>query len=815
MTPGDRPSGIDVIGDVPWGTHFCIFYDTSDDQSDIIIPFFEAGLQNNEFCMCVTSDVANVGRMKELMRAKFPNFDDLLKMGQVEVIPCSEWYLIDGVFDHRRVLDGWNEKLRKAQARGFEGARLTGDTFWVDKPIWNDFIEYERAIDGAIEGRNIIVLCTYPLVRCDAGDILDVVSTHQSALARREGEWKLIENTELKVTQEALRESVEKFRALTESSPAMVFFHQGGKHLYVNPAAEVITGYSSDELLGMDFWMLAAPEYRDEVKARGLARLRGEKSDSGYPVRIVTKQGLEKWLEVWTALMEYLDGPAVMVTALDVTERKRAERALKSSEEKYRELVENANSIIIRWDTQGKLTFFNEYAEKLFDYTEDEVLGRNVVGTIVPPSGSTGCDLAALMVDIERYPERYELNVNENMRKNGERVWIAWTNKAILDKQGNLVEILSVGNDITERKLAEKALIRERFILTKSQEIAHVGNWSLDLLSGEFKGSIENYRIYGYEPGEVKPTLEWILSRVHPEDRPELDDFMEANVRDGKLGSIDFRIIRPDGPVRYVNTIVDKAVRDKAGRIKRLYGISQDVTERKQAEVELKAAKQQAELYLDVMGHDINNIHQAALGYLELARDMPCDAREEYIDKAMEALHRSTQLISNVRKLQKLQDNRIQAHDVDACAVLAEVYKEFVITPDKTITLNLNGNKHCHVWADDLLHDVFSNLAGNAMKHTGDHAHVSINLDTLREDGREYCRVRIDDDGPGIPDGSKKTLFNRSLKGTPRAKGMGLGLYIVKTLVENYGGHVWAEDRVQGDSAKGARFVVILPAIEK
>jgi len=524
---------------------------------------------------------------------------------------------------------------------------------------------------------------------------------------------------------------------------------------------------------------------------------------------------VNKDFDIVDRIIKWPDGRDVRFEiALDITERKRAEQALRESEEKYRELVENANSIIIRWDTRGNLTFFNEFAEKLFGYTKNEILGRDVVGTIVPLSESSGRDLAALMEEVKRYPDHFKLNVNENVCKNGDRVWIAWTNKAICDEHGNIVEILSVGNDITERKRAEKALARDRFILTKSQEVARVGNWAFDPRTGELTGSAENDRIFGYEPGDGTRTIEWVMSRVIPEDRRALADFLEARARDGKRGSIDYRIEKPDESVGYVNTIVDKAVRDKAGNIKRLYGISQDITERKRAEEAIKAAKAQAELYLDLMGHDINNMHQVALGYLELAKDMPEGTRHaEFIDKSMEVLRRSTKLIGNVRKLQKLHDGVFYAGHVDVCKLLAAIQSEYKAVPGKTITLDLNGHDHCIVHDNELLYDVFSNLLNNAVKHTGNGEEIGIALDVIEDNGKSYCRVAVEDDGPGIPDDFKERVFNRMQKGS--AMGMGLGLYLVRSLVNSFGGRVWAEDRVRGDHTKGARFVVMLPAIEK
>ena len=136
------------------------------------------------------------------------------------------------------------------------------------------------------------------------------------------------------------------------------------------------------------------------------------------------------------------------------------EEALRRSEAKYRELVEHANSIILRMTPEGRITFFNEFAEVFFGYTEEEILGRNVVGTIVPNTESSGRDLAQMIRDIAIHPEQYVSNENENMRRNGERVWTAWTNKPVRDASGAVTEILCIGNDVTGRKRAQEALHR-------------------------------------------------------------------------------------------------------------------------------------------------------------------------------------------------------------------------------------------------------------------------------------------------------------------------------------------------------------------
>ncbi len=126
------------------------------------------------------------------------------------------------------------------------------------------------------------------------------------------------------------------------------------------------------------------------------------------------------------------------------------------SEDPYQQLVNSANSIILRWDTRGIIRFINPYGLEFFGFREDEIVGKNVMQTIVPPTETTGRDLAYMIEDIGRNPDDYIRNENENIKKDGSRVWITWNNKAVTDEQGRTVEILSIGNDITDKKHYEQ-----------------------------------------------------------------------------------------------------------------------------------------------------------------------------------------------------------------------------------------------------------------------------------------------------------------------------------------------------------------------
>src|SRR6202047_2118375 len=190
---GLRNTGVDVIGDMPWGTHFCMFYDTKVDLLETAVPYCRAGLQSEEFCLWVVAPPVTKEDALEALQQAVPDFARYLLGNSIEIVAARDWYLQGGTFELNRVIAGWNEKLARASAEGYAGVRVTGDTAWLERKHWNDFCEYEDSLNQAVANQRLSVLCTYPLAACGATEILDVVRTHQFAVTQRRGSWDVIE----------------------------------------------------------------------------------------------------------------------------------------------------------------------------------------------------------------------------------------------------------------------------------------------------------------------------------------------------------------------------------------------------------------------------------------------------------------------------------------------------------------------------------------------------------------------------------------------------------------------------------------------
>lgn len=262
---------------------------------------------------------------------------------------------------------------------------------------------------------------------------------------------------------------------MIESMPGILYFYNyEGKFLRWNHNFQTVSGYSNEEIAKMHPLDFFAAEEKSVI-AEKITEVFTH-GQSFIEASLLAKDGKKTPYLFTGRNVNFQDTNCLVGMGINISERKNAESRLDASEQKYRELVESANSIILRWNAQGYVTFLNLFGQQFFGYSSEEIVGQHIIGTIVPVTDSAGRDLQNLMQQICLDTKIFEQNVNENMRRNGERVWISWTNKVVLDAQGQVVEILSIGNDITEGLRAEKEIRElnaslEKRVIERTEEL--------------------------------------------------------------------------------------------------------------------------------------------------------------------------------------------------------------------------------------------------------------------------------------------------------------------------------------------------------
>jgi formate hydrogenlyase transcriptional activator len=282
------------------------------------------------------------------------------------------------------------------------------------------------------------------------------------------------------------------------------------------------------------------------------------------------------------------DLPIILLAIEDITERKKVEKDLAVTEGKYKELVQNANSIILKMDMDGKVVFFNEFAKKFFGYTEEEILGCRVVGTIVPEAGYSGIDINSMIKDIATNPDKFINNENENIRRDGERIWVAWTNRAIRDELGNVTEILCIGNDITERKRLEDLLAESEERYRRLFETASDGIVLLEKREGHIiNANPATEKMLGYSEEEcIGKYLKDIGVLLDMSDFPAI---MQTLNRSGIINFDDVQVKTKSG--QYIETDIYLVDRARVAQCN-----IRDITERKKLEKQIfEAQKKEAE----------------------------------------------------------------------------------------------------------------------------------------------------------------------------------------------------------------------------
>ncbi|HEY9807249.1 MAG TPA: PAS domain S-box protein, partial [Candidatus Obscuribacterales bacterium] len=339
----------------------------------------------------------------------------------------------------------------------------------------------------------------------------------------------------------------ERDRFFTLAGDMLCVAGSDGYFKRVNPAFETTLGYTAEELFAQPFVDLVHPEDQAATIAEASQLFSGVETIA-FENRYRCRDGSYRWL-AWTST-PYVQEGLIYATARDITERKQTEEALTASEAQYRDLVQTANCIILRWDVTGQIRFINDFGARFFGFDNDELVGQNVIGTIVPNTETSGRDLQMLMIAIHQHPEDYAHNENENCCQDGRRVWIAWANKPILNEHNQLIEILSVGTDATERKRTEEALRRSQKRYATLAATVPVGIFRTDLEGNCVYVNQRWCQMAGLTLSTAKGRG-WVEA-IHPEDRDRVDFTWRQAIQAKQAFRLEYRFLRSDDSTCWV-----------------------------------------------------------------------------------------------------------------------------------------------------------------------------------------------------------------------------------------------------------------------
>ena len=625
-----RKTGIGVLGNVPWGTHFCQFYKNQRDLLDILVPYFKTGLETNEFCMWVCSEPLGVEDAKKALGKAMPNLGAYLKKGQIEIIAHTEWYLRRGRFSSKRVLKGWIDKLDKALAKGFDGLRLTGNTFWLEKKDWRRFADYEEDVNHVISRYPMIALCTYSLDRCGVQEVIDVINSHRSTLIRRDGKWTLVQSSINRMVEEDLQRSEKRFQEVFEKSPIGIeLYDSAGKLIAVNRSSLKIFGLTDPaDVEGFDLFKdpNISPEVLGKLK-KGMA-IRYEATFDFEKVKekklYQTKRSGEIDLDVQITPLSIKGEKrgGYLVHVMDISKRKIIEKALKAAYAEVGKRVRERTAELARSNAQlRKEACERQRTEKeLFEISRIldaffasslnpmVILDENFNFIRVNEAYAKACGRDVSEFAGHNHFEFYPHQENEAIFRNvvqtkepfqamakpfifpGHPEWGItywdWNLSPILDVSGKTEFLVFSLKDVTERTLALEQLQQNEELLRNVMETLPVGVWIVDKTGQIIQGNRAGHEIwaggtyvgikqYGEYKGwwantgkRIEPQ-EWAAARAVTKGEVSLNEEVEIECFDGTHKTI-------------FNSAVP--IRDKKNKITGAIILNQDITNRRRAE---------------------------------------------------------------------------------------------------------------------------------------------------------------------------------------------------------------------------------------
>lgn len=498
-----------------------------------------------------------------------------------------------------------------------------------------------------------------------------------------------------------------------------------------------------------------------------------------------------------------------------IIELQKSNKALIESERNYRELVEKAHTIILKMDIHGHITFFNNFAEHFFGFSSQEIVGKNVIGTIVPETESSGRDLKLMIEKLVKHPSLFANNLNENLKKNGERVWVSWSNHQLTDETGQAVGVLSIGQDMTERKRIDEMLRDSEQRFRSYVENANDVVFSLSP-EGKFTYVSPQWKeAFGYE---IEETIGRDFAPfVHPDDVPVCFGFLSRVMETGqRQGEVEYRVHHKNGSWLWYaakgSRILDQ------GNTPIFIGIGRNITEQKTIQAELIKAQKLESLSILAAGiaHNFNNVLTGVIGYISYSRKHLKDY--DKVAPLLEAAENSSNRAASLaRQLLTFSKGGAPFKKQHAPGDLIQESMSLFLTGTNVVG-NLNNNSTQMLYVDSQqLNQAFNNIILNAlqaMPHGGSLAICTSDI-TLSQDNifllkpGEYVQITFTDSGCGIPAEYLNKVFDPYF--TTRSTGSGLGLSTTHSIIAKHGGYIGIESRVD----HGSTITILLPGFRK
>ncbi len=501
-TVGKRPSGIEVIDDFLWGTHISTFYNSKNDLLEILVPFFKAGIESNEFCLWTTVDAFTANEAFNALNEEIPRLGEYINSGKVEILPVGSVNEYEKSVHTHNLIDHWLEKLQAAENRGMAGMRIHDVNACSEATIPKKFIEHESYLRHNVADKKMIVLCTYPLSKFDAITFIDIAQAHEHIVTRRNGKWEIIALPHVKkwkrniltgstrkselscndkshhrnksdakdaiqnATNITIEEDINK-RALhykeifEKASDAILILERGtGKIIDVNHKAVVITGYSKEELLDKHPTVISSQNNgfsKKEVDEKINSLLLSESSLFEWEMR--RNDGSINWINVNISAASIAGEERILFFFHEIAAHKAVQLSLLQSESNYRHLFENNPASIYIWDPFAlKIIEVNNTALKMYGYDREEFLNLSTLD--LRPEEDRSRYYEFLKFAQSDGDLSLKAGVWRHVTKSGEIIFVDITSHKI--QYRGIQAVLSLNINVTEKVLLEKRIEEER-----------------------------------------------------------------------------------------------------------------------------------------------------------------------------------------------------------------------------------------------------------------------------------------------------------------------------------------------------------------